>query len=208
MSDQQTRLEQSLIQAAQRGDVRAFNQLVEAYQNTTYRTAYRILNDAAAADDATQETFISAYRHLKEFRGGSFKAWLLRIVTNACYDLLRAQQRHHTDSVEDLLPDGDDTLRDEPHEFVSPHESLEDHVMRVELNQLLQRAIAALPDDQRIVVVLSDVEGLSYDEIAVTTNTNLGTVKSRLNRGRLRVRDWLLARQELLPTAYRLKVER
>jgi RNA polymerase sigma-70 factor (ECF subfamily) len=205
MNDQRARLEQSLIQAAQRGDVRAFNQLVETYQDSAYRTAYRILNDAEAAADATQETFIAAYRHLKEFRGGSFKAWVLRIVTNACYDLLRAQQRRHTDSIEDLLPVSDDAH--EPPTLISPHESMEDRVIRAELHHLLQRAIAALPDDQRIVVVLSDVEGLSYEEIAIATQTNLGTVKSRLNRGRGRVRDWLLAQQELLPIAYRLKRE-
>src|SRR5690349_14961071 len=91
-----------LIQAAQRGDVDAFNTLVLAYQSQVYNVAYRIMGDEAAASDATQEAFISAYRSLKGFRGGSFKSWLLRTVTNACYDALRYRKRRPSTSLDAL----------------------------------------------------------------------------------------------------------
>src|SRR5512144_2571029 len=94
-----------LIQSAQRGDVDAFNTLVLAYQHQVYNLAYRIMGDEAAAADAAQEAFISAYHHLKSFRGGSFKSWLLRIVTNACYDDLRKRKRRPATSLEDLAGD-------------------------------------------------------------------------------------------------------
>lgn len=192
--------EQRLIAQAQRGDLHAFNQLVLAYQSTLYNVAYRILGDADAAADAVQDAFVSAYKAIARFRGGSFKAWLLRIVTNACYDQLRVKQRRPTDSLDDMLvePEHDTTLRDNS-------ESPEDFVLRQELGLAIQRGLATLPPDQRITLVLSDIEGLSYDEIAEATHVSLGTVKSRLSRARSKLRDYLLHNGELLPAAYRLQ---
>ncbi len=192
--------EQRLIAQAQRGDLHAFNQLVLAYQSTLYNVAYRILGDADAAADAVQDAFVSAYKAIARFRGGSFKAWLLRIVTNACYDQLRVKQRRPTDSLDDMLvePEHDTTLRDNS-------ESPEDFVLRQELGLAIQRGLATLPPDQRITLVLSDIEGLSYDEIAEATQVSLGTVKSRLSRARSKLRDYLLHNGELLPAAYRLQ---
>jgi RNA polymerase sigma-70 factor (ECF subfamily) len=97
--------ENALIQSAQKGDIDAFNRLVLAYQHQVYNLAYRIMSEEAAAADATQEAFISAYNHLHSFRGGSFKSWLLRIVTNACYDDLRRRKRRPATSLEDLMGD-------------------------------------------------------------------------------------------------------
>ncbi len=192
--------EQRLIAQAQRGDLHAFNQLVLAYQSTMYNVAYRILGDGDAAADATQDAFVSAYRAIARFRGGSFKAWLLRIVTNACYDQLRVKQRRPTDSLDDMLvePEHDATLRDDS-------ESPEEFVLRQELGAAIQRGLSTLPPDQRITLVLSDIEGLSYDEIAAATHVSLGTVKSRLSRARSKLRDYLLHNGELLPAAYRLQ---
>lgn len=192
--------EQRLIAQAQRGDLHAFNQLVLAYQSTMYNVAYRILGDGDAAADATQDAFVSAYRAIARFRGGSFKAWLLRIVTNACYDQLRVKQRRPTDSLDDMLvePEHDTTLRDDS-------ESPEEFVLRQELGAAIQRGLSTLPPDQRITLVLSDIEGLSYDEIAEATHVSLGTVKSRLSRARSKLRDYLLHNGELLPAAYRLQ---
>jgi len=197
--------EKTLIQAAQKGDVAAFNQLVRAYQALAYRTAYRVIGDGAGAEDATQNAFISAFKHLRDFRGGSFKAWLLRIVTNACYDQLRAKQRRPTTSLDALLvdpdnpaPGADRAAPETPHEFAE----------RQELGALIQQGIATLPPDQRATLVLVDVEGFDYDEAATATNTNVGTVKSRLSRARAHVRDFLLHQQELLPARYRLNSER
>ncbi len=192
--------EQRLIAQAQRGDLHAFNQLVLAYQSTLYNVAYRILGDADAAADATQDAFVSAYKAIARFRGGSFKAWLLRIVTNACYDQLRVRQRRPTDSLDDMLvePEHDANLRDDS-------ESPEEFVLRQELGAAIQRGLSTLPPDQRITLVLSDIEGLSYDEIAEVTHVSLGTVKSRLSRARSKLRDYLLHNGELLPAAYRLQ---
>ncbi len=192
--------ELALIASAQKGDLRAFNQLVLLYQSMAYNVAYRILTDPDAAADATQDAFFSAYKSMKKFRGGSFKAWLLRIVTNACYDQLRVKKRRPTSSLDDLPVESDHSqfLRDESE---SPDEFLE----RQELGHFLQHGISALPIEQRAVLVLSDVQGLSYQEVAEIMDLSLGTVKSRLSRGRARLRDFLLERGELLPARYRLK---
>lgn len=197
--------EASLIQAAQRGDVAAFNELVLAYQNQVYNLAYRIMGDGDSAADATQEAFISAYRNLVHFRGGSFKAWLLRIVTNACYDELRRQKRHPASSLEALYVV--DEAPDDPGLIAAPAENPETYAQRRELWRFIEAGLSALPPDQRITLVLSDIEGLSYEEIAEITSANLGTVKSRLSRARAKLRDFLMAQGELLPAHYRLHGE-
>ena len=192
--------EQALINAARKGDARAFNQLVRAYQGLTYNVAYRILGDAEAAADATQDAFLSAFQAIRRFRGGSFKAWLLRIVTNACYDQLRRKQRRPTQSLEALLVEPGASSR-----FTDQGEAPEEYALRQELGRVIQQGLQTLPPDQRTTLVLSDIQGLSYQEIAEVTRVSLGTVKSRLSRGRARLRDYLLAQEELLPARYRLK---
>ncbi len=188
-----------LVAAGQRGDVEAFNQLVRLYEGRVYNLCYRMLSDADAAADATQDTFIAAYRNLNRFRGGLFRAWLLRIATNTCYDMLRARQRRPAVSLDAGYEDEDAGPR---LDLPDPAESPDEAVLRRELAQALELGIAQLPEDQRIVVILSDVQGLAYDEIAAVTNTNLGTVKSRLSRARARLRDILRA-GELLPSKFR-----
>lgn len=194
--------ETALIKAAQQGDIDSFNRLVLAYQHQVYNLAYRIMGEEAAAADAAQEAFISAYNHLKSFRGGSFKSWLLRIVTNACYDDLRRRKRRPATSLEELM--GDET-GETGFDLPEPTDGPETLLQRREMAALLQRGITTLPEDQRIVLVLSDVQGLSYDEIAEITRSNLGTVKSRLSRARTKLRDYLQAHGELLPENYRLE---
>lgn len=193
--------EASLIARARAGDLRAFNDLVLKYQGLVYNLAFRILGEAESADDATQEAFISAYQSLSQFRGGSFKSWLLSIVTNFCYDELRRQKRRPASSLEAAA---EETQFD----FPSPdEEGPEEEAIRHELVETIQAGIASLPAEQRITLVLADVQGLSYEEIAASTSTNLGTVKSRLNRARAALRDYLVAQGELLPEKYRLKAE-
>ncbi len=183
--------EQALIARARTGDPDAFNVLVRTYQDMAYNVAYRVLGRPDAAADATQDAFLSAYRALAAFRGGSFKAWLLRIVTNACYDQLRAQRRRPQTSLEDVSEDPD---------YAAPltdrAESPEEAVMRQDLAQILEAGIAKLPVAQRLALVLSDVEGFSYDEIATVTGVSLGTVKSRLNRARAKLRSYLTSGRE------------
>lgn len=187
------------IQAAQAGDLPAFNRLVMAYQGMAYNVAYRIVGDADAAADACQEAFISAFKAIKKFRGGSFKSWMLRIVTNACYDHLRYTGRRPADSLEEVAENPQHAPK-----LVSGHEHPEEYTLRQELNEMIQLGIQTLPADQRVVLVLSDVQGFSYQEIADITGVSLGTVKSRLSRARARLRDYLVAQQELLPAQYRL----
>ncbi|MBO9344330.1 MAG: sigma-70 family RNA polymerase sigma factor [Chloroflexi bacterium] len=191
--------EEALIRAAQRGDVASFNQLVLAYQSQLYNVAYRILGDAAAAADATQEAFLSAFTHIKDYRGGSFKSWLLRTVTNACLDALRYQRRRPSRSLEAE----DDDERSLAEVLPSGEESPDSVAERRELRHLIARAALTLPPDQRITFVLADVHGLSYQEIAQAMNVSLGTVKSRLSRARAKLRDALLAHPELLPDEFR-----
>jgi len=195
--------EKALIDAACRGDVGSFNQLVLNYQSMAYNLAYRILGNRDAAADATQEAFLSVFKAIGKFRGGSFKAWLLRIVTNACYDQLRLKQRRPATSLDALL-----VLESAPvQSLTDPGESPEEYAVRQELNRAIQVGIGTLPPEQRIALVLSDVQGLSYQEIAEVTGASLGTVKSRLSRARGKLRDFLLEQRELLPSQYRLKNE-
>lgn len=199
--------EQLQISAAQRGSLGAFNDLVRLYEQRVYNLCYRMLGDPDAAADASQETFLSAYRALDRFRGGSFKAWLLRIAANACYDQLRVRQRRPTQSLDHLMhgEEGDGPL-----ELPSADRTTdpEDRVLQAELSREIQHALVQLPDDQRIALIMVDIQGLSYEEIAVAMNTNLGTVKSRISRARFKMRDLLLGRGELLRGRARSITER
>lgn len=184
---------QSLIARAQAGDHHAFNQLVLSTQGVAYNTAYRVLQDEEAAADVVQEAFIKAYRALGSYRGGSFKSWFLRILMNTCYDLLRVQKRQATSSLDAMVVESE-----EMNQVTDSIEQPEEYAERMELRHWLERGIATLPVDQRATLVLSDVEGYSYQEIVEITGVPLGTVKSRINRGRLRLRDYLL-RHHVLP---------
>ncbi len=192
--------EERLIAAAQQGKVDAFNELVLFYQQQVYNLAYRIMGDPASAADATQDAFISAYQSIDRFRGGSFKSYLMRIVTNKCYDELRRRKRRPATSFEDF---GDIDEESNPI-LTSEREEPEDTLERQALVQAIERGLETLPIDQRITLVLSDVQGMSYQEIAETTDVALGTVKSRLARARRKLRDYLQEQQgELLPLRYR-----
>ena len=192
--------EKALVAEAQQGDIQAFNRLVLAYQQLAYNIAYRILGNTERAADATQDGFLRGYRALPQFRGGSFKAWILRIVTNCCYDQLRASKRRPTTPLDDLV-ESDEHSRI----FEDPGESPEAYAERQDLNQVIQTALGTIPEDQRVVVIMSDIQGMSYEEIAQATSISLGTVKSRLSRGRAKMRKCLLAHKELLPNGFRLR---
>lgn len=191
--------EAQLITDSQRGDVRAFNVLVERYQGRLYNLCYRMLGDPDAAADVTQDAFLSAYRNIKRYRGGSFAAWLMRIAQNGCYDYLRARQRKPTTSIDALIGDEEEHA---PRQFEDQHEAPDDRSLRNELAHEIQRSLDQLDPDQRMVVIMSDIQGLSYDEISAATGWPLGTVKSRLSRGRAQLRV-VLRQGELLPARYR-----
>jgi RNA polymerase sigma-70 factor (ECF subfamily) len=194
--------ETALIQAAKTGDLDSFNRLVLVYQDMVYSHAYRIIGEEESADDATQTTFISAYNHINSFRGGSFKAWLLRIVTNACYDELRRRKRRPTVPLEPLDDTGEEV--ESAHWMVDPGDQPEDQIQRVELQRAIQHCLDRLPDEFRTTVVLVDIQGLDYFETSQAIGKPIGTIKSRLARARLRLRDCLNGFAELLPSGFRL----
>jgi RNA polymerase sigma-70 factor (ECF subfamily) len=195
--------EPALILETQHGDLASFNHLVLAYQDSIFNIALRIFGDAELAADATQEAFISAFRGIKNYRGGSFKAWLMRIVTNACYDELRRQKRHPTLPLEPNNDDGEEL--DTSHWLADSSMLPEDRFEATELERAIQHCLEALPIDFRTVVVLVDFQGMDYSEAASATRVPLGTVKSRLARARLRLQGGLQEFGELLPAAFRLE---
>jgi RNA polymerase sigma-70 factor (ECF subfamily) len=201
------RLEEAL-RAAQRGQVVAFNTLVQAYQRQVYNVCYRTLGNAEDAADATQDTLISAFRAIATFNGSAagLRAWLLRIAVNTCYDQLRRRQRRPTESLDALGSTEAESDR------VTAAERLADSTPGPEQASLtsesayhIQQAIDRLPPEQRLTVVLCDVQGLSYDEAAQTMSVELGTVKSRLSRARAQLRVLLIEKGELPARTARLQ---
>jgi len=194
--------ESALIHAARQGDLDSFNRLVLAYQDLVYNQAYRMMGESETAEDATQDTFISAFRKLGTYRGGSFKAWLLRIVTNLCYDELRRRQRRPTTPLEPV--DDDDEEVESPRWLTDPSDSPEEAAEREELIEAIEHCLNSLSIEFRAVVILVDIQGLDYTEAAQVVGKPLGTVKSRLARARLHLRDCLKGFRELFPVSNRL----
>ncbi len=190
--------EQSLILRSQAGDIEAFNELVEQYQRLVYNVAYRMLGDAGIAEDITQDTFLSAYRAIPRFKGSSIKGWLIRIATNRCHDYFRRNRRSRSVSLENLL------MQTDLVDMTDKSESPEDYATRLELGRVLNVGLACLPEEQRLIVILHDVQELSYEEVAEVVGCSLGTVKSRLNRGRNRLKQFLREKREHLPPEFRL----
>jgi RNA polymerase sigma-70 factor (ECF subfamily) len=196
----------ALVQSAQKGDLDSFNTLILNYQDRVFNTALRILGDEDIAQDAAQEAFISAFRSINTFRGGSFKAWLLRTVTNACYDELRRQKRRPTTPLEPETNDGEEM--DSPRWLADPSMTPAEQSEADELEHAIQHCLDTLPADFRTVVVLADIQGMDYSEVATAARVPLGTIKSRLARARLRLRECLRGFEELLPSSFRLEEER
>ncbi len=203
--------ELQLVARSQGGDVNAFNQLVLHYQQTTYGVVFRMLGDRDIAADVTQDVFIAAFRNIRSFRSGSsFRAWLLRIASNAACDYWRRTQRHPTESLDIHGNDDESHPASMLNSLVAMGQEAnpEEYLLNRELQELIQRGLQELPLDQRLAVVLCDVQGLSYEEIAATTQATLGTVRSRIARGRARLRSYLRKHEELLPRGFRLSTDR
>jgi RNA polymerase sigma-70 factor (ECF subfamily) len=196
------------LRAAQRGDVGAFNTLVLVYQRQVYNVCYRTLGSAEDAADATQDAFLSAFRGLRTFRGSAagLRAWLLRVAVNTCYDHLRRRQRRPSESLDGLAnPPGADQDTPAAERLPDPSPGPEQQALGAESARAIQRALDQLPHEQRLTVVLCDVQGLSYEEAAHVMQVELGTVKSRLSRARAQLRTLLQAAGELPATAGRLQ---
>jgi RNA polymerase sigma-70 factor (ECF subfamily) len=179
-----------LLERALSGDLEAFNDLVLCYEEQLFALVVRMVPDRDQASDCVQEAFFSAYRNLKAFRGGSVKSWLSRIAINAAMDTQRLRKRRPADPYPELEDDS----------WQPPADASADPVnssLTAERHRALNQALAQVTDDQRTAIVLYDVEGYDYGEIATMTGVSLGTVKSRIHRGRLALRALLLDRMEL-----------
>jgi len=189
--DAAQRRDEILVERAKAGDLGAFNQLVEAYQDLLHSLVARMVPDPDQAGDAVQEAFFSAYRNLGRYRGPSFRGWLTRIAVNAAMDLQRLRRRRPASP----YPELEDESWQPPAGEESDPERL---ALSGERGHAIVAALAAITADQRAAIVLYDVEGYDYAEIAEMTGVSLGTVKSRIHRGRLALRELLADRMELL----------
>ena len=179
--------EQQWIDDARRGDQEAFEQLVRRYEKRVFALTSRMCRNPADAEEAAQEAFLSAWQGLAFFRGdSSFSTWLYRLASNACVDLLRRESRHRTAA--GLSLDDEELNLDVP----DPARSPQDEAERRELREKIERGLASLSPEHREVLVLREIHQLSYDEIAETLDLDVGTVKSRISRGRKQLRKILL----------------
>jgi RNA polymerase sigma-70 factor (ECF subfamily) len=188
----------------QTGRADCFNCIIETYQTQAYNLARRMLDDWALAEDAVQESLISAYRSFGRFRGENLAAWLLRIVANNCQDMLRSRRARPTVPL-DPLPSEPDEASHYPSavDLSSSNPSPEAEAERAELRETIETGMAALPEEQRLAVLLVDIHGLSYEEAAETMDCSLRTAKSRISRGRSGLRSYLRQAGELLPSLFR-----
>ena len=179
--------EQNWIDDARRGDQEAFAQLVQLYEKRGYALTLRMCKNPADAEEAAQEAFLAAWQGLAFFRGeSSFSTWLYRLASNACVDLLRREGRHRSAAGPSL--NDEEAAIDVADDAPSPHALAE----RAELRQQIEAGLAALPEEYRQVLILREMHQQTYDEIAEILSLDLGTVKSRINRGRKRLRKILL----------------
>jgi RNA polymerase sigma-70 factor (ECF subfamily) len=190
--------EPDLLARARAGDPAAMNWLIAQHERAVYTLCLRMLRNPDDAADAAQQTWLSAWENLPNQRGESFKSWVLTIASRKSLDFLRAVRRRPTDPLDGDVDDGP---------VIDPADGAalpEELVLGGELARALACGIDALSPDHRVVVLLRDVHGLAYEEIALAVGAELGTVKSRINRGRLALRTWLLANHaELAPSSAR-----
>lgn len=200
MTDALDPSDEHLVSLSKDGSLDAFNSLVERYQGTVYNLCLRLIGDRTAAEDATQEAFLSAYRAIHRFEGGNLRSWLLRIAANQSKDELRRRvRRGPSDSLSAADPE------DAPIDLADAGESAEQYVERMAVGHGIQQALLQLPFEQRQAVLLSDLHGYHYEEIAKIAGSSVGTVKSRIHRGRERLRSILSTQPELFGRHGRLE---
>ena len=192
--------EYNLIQAARNGDQAAFGELVQQYQKRVFALAVRMCPTPELAEEAAQEAFLSAWQGLPFFRGDSaFSTWLYRLASNACVDLLRKEGRHQGPSLDDEA-----VSAEVPDTRPTPEAAAEQKELRAQI----EAGLRTLSPEHREVLILREIQQLSYDEIADTLSLDLGTVKSRINRGRRQLRDFLIKQGNFSAPAASKKTER
>ncbi|HLF78854.1 MAG TPA: sigma-70 family RNA polymerase sigma factor [Dehalococcoidia bacterium] len=180
--------ERELIQRARRGDEHAFTQLHDLYRLLVFNVCLRMLGDRAAAEDAAQDAFISAWLNIRQLRGDNFRAWLMTITRNACGSQVRRAIRRPADSLDKALEKGFD-LADaaDPARDVAGAETMRE----------IEQTLRQLPEEQRFAIILCDIQHMSYEDIARSLDCSIGTVKSRINRGRKLLQAILAQTREL-----------
>lgn len=193
-------MEKSLLERAKSGDIAAFEQLIESYQKKIFNIALRMLGNYDDAGDLTQEVLIRIYRSIKSFKEqSSFSTWIYRITTNVCLDELRKRKNRKVISLdEEIKLDDGDMKRQIESDEPTPEETAEAEDLRKIVNDAIER----LNEEHRIVIVLRDIQGLSYEEIAEVLKCPEGTVKSRINRARQALKNILASKRELLLEGY------
>ena len=182
--------EKTLIERAAKGDGQAFSELMAAQEGRMYAVALRMCGHREDAQDCLQEAMLRVYRSISSFKGqSSFSTWVYRITMNTCLDELRRGKRRKASSLDERIDAGWAPVDD--------MDTPEHHAMRSEQRRALERAIQELPEDMRSAVVLRDIQGCSYDEIADVLDANVGTIKSRISRARAKLREILSAQMEL-----------
>lgn len=182
--------EEQLIDRASKGDAAAFNELLGLHEKKMYAVCFRMCGNYEDAQDCLQEAMLRVYRSISGFKGqSSFSTWLYRVTMNTCLDELRRRKTKQTTSLDGLL----DTGWSPSDDFDTP----EHHALSGEKSRTIQAMIADLPEDMRSAVVLRDVEGFSYEEIAEMLSINVGTIKSRISRGREKLREKIRRNPEL-----------
>ena len=182
-----------LIEQINNGDLGAFDQLVARYETRVYTIAYRYSGNYNDANDLAQEAFIRVYRSIHSFRGeSSFLTWLYRVVTNVCKDELRRRAKEKTVSFDEIVENGSSPVVE------GKSQPLEEAVLRNEWREEVQQILNSLTPEHRTIVIMRDIQGYSYEEIAYFLSCSLGTVKSRLSRARNVLKERLLARKDLL----------
>jgi len=191
-----------LVQKTKNGDLDAFDELVRRYEGKIYGLAYRFMGNHADAGDLAQDTFIRIYQALSGFRGdAAFSTWLYRIAANICRDELRKRQRRHSVSMEEMIDASPANVPTADGSY-SPEET----VQRREVQRQVQLCLNELTDDHRLVLIMREIQGLSYEEIASALQCSIGTVKSRISRARNALKE-KLSEQELLASSRRLNAK-
>ncbi len=190
--------ETELIRRCQRDDLNAFDELVRLYEKKVYNLAYRMSGNHEDASDLSQEAFLRVFQSIKDFRGqSSFSTWLYRVVSNVCLDELRQRGRRPTISLDEPVPgDKGEVMQ---RQFADPAPAPDELAERREVREVVQAGIEELSEEYRLVIVLRDIQGLSYQEIAEALDCSLGTVKSRLNRARLALKEKLSSMELFSP---------
>lgn len=194
--------DEELVTRSKNGNLQAFEELVCRYERKIYSVAYRLMGSYDDANDLAQEAFLKAFRAINSFRGdSSFSTWLCRIVTNLCRDELRKRYRISVESLDQKICLGDVEVKKQiPSSEPGPEEIYEKH----ELQQELQDLLTSLSPEFRLAVVLRDLQGFTYQEIAEQMECSVGTVKSRISRARSFLKEKLLAQREQYSSLERL----